>query len=189
MSINPCPAGSSEYYIQPGDTIYNISQRFGFTTNAILNLNPGINIYNLQIGQRICIPKVDIPKVNLPCSLFLGGPLDQPPSPLPWSGAVVVNKAFTSDFSYSVVVSGLPTPQSQGNFDRYALLLTLGKPPERSISDLNYSQGYNYPLWSGGVILPIAPSIGDIAHIVPYNTATREHGEAIIGGVFARCCY
>jgi LysM repeat protein len=56
MTINPCQSGVRSYYIKAGDTIYLIAQRFGISTAAIMNINPGLNVYNLQIGQRICIP-------------------------------------------------------------------------------------------------------------------------------------
>ena len=51
-----CPAGSFEYTIRSGDTIYNLAIEFNTTVEAILALNPGINPNNLQIGQVICIP-------------------------------------------------------------------------------------------------------------------------------------
>lgn len=44
------------YTIKPGDTLYKISQRYGIPTAKILRANPYINIYNLQIGENICIP-------------------------------------------------------------------------------------------------------------------------------------
>ena len=44
------------YVIKPGDTLYKLSQRYGIPTTKILRANPYINIYNLQIGDKICIP-------------------------------------------------------------------------------------------------------------------------------------
>lgn len=44
------------YVIKPGDTIYKIGQHYGVPTAKILRANPYINIYNLQIGSRICVP-------------------------------------------------------------------------------------------------------------------------------------
>ena len=50
----PCPGRL--YRIQPGDTFINIARRFGYTLDALLAINPGINPNNLRIGQEICLP-------------------------------------------------------------------------------------------------------------------------------------
>lgn len=44
------------YIIQPGDTLYNISQRLEVSIQRILAANSGINPYYLMVGQIICIP-------------------------------------------------------------------------------------------------------------------------------------
>lgn len=44
------------YTIRPGDTLYAIAKRFNTTIEAIMRANPGINPYNLLIGQVILIP-------------------------------------------------------------------------------------------------------------------------------------
>lgn len=45
------------YTIKQGDTLYSISRRFRIPLARILRANPYIDIYNLQIGEQICIPK------------------------------------------------------------------------------------------------------------------------------------
>jgi len=52
-----CPPGSTIkiYYIQRGDTLFRLAQRYRTTVDAILEINPGLNPNNLQIGQRIKI--------------------------------------------------------------------------------------------------------------------------------------
>ena len=52
-----CPRGSFEHTIKSGDTIYFLSIRYNTTVEEIMALNPGIVPENLQIGQKICIPK------------------------------------------------------------------------------------------------------------------------------------
>ncbi|HSH35856.1 LysM domain-containing protein [Schnuerera sp.] len=61
----PCPNGFY-YTIRSGDTIYSLSQRFGVSVEAIMRANPGIDPYNLQIGQVICIPQAAPPVPPLP---------------------------------------------------------------------------------------------------------------------------
>lgn len=48
--------GYDTYTIQPLDTFYKIAARYYTTLNAILTANPGLNPYNLQIGQQIIVP-------------------------------------------------------------------------------------------------------------------------------------
>jgi LysM repeat protein len=51
-----CPADHYEYIIQPGDTLGSIASRLEVSVTRIMQANPGLNPYNLLIGQRICIP-------------------------------------------------------------------------------------------------------------------------------------
>lgn len=48
--------GYNTYYIQPGDTLYNIARRHYTTVDAIITANPGIIPNYLRIGQRIIVP-------------------------------------------------------------------------------------------------------------------------------------
>ena len=48
--------GYDIYTIGPGDSVYTIARKFGTTINRILTANPGLQIYNLRIGQRITVP-------------------------------------------------------------------------------------------------------------------------------------
>ena len=42
--------------IKAGDTFYLLSKQHNILMEDILNANPGVNPYNLQIGQQVCIP-------------------------------------------------------------------------------------------------------------------------------------
>lgn len=49
-----CPG--TLYTIQPGDTFIGLARRFGYTLDAILAANPGVDPRSLQVGQQICLP-------------------------------------------------------------------------------------------------------------------------------------
>ena len=51
---NSC--GGIVYTIKEGDTLYSISGRFQVPVALILKANPMADIYNLQIGAKLCIP-------------------------------------------------------------------------------------------------------------------------------------
>ena len=54
---NPnCPLGTVPYRIMAGDTLFSIAIRFNTTVNDIIRANPGINPFNLRVGQIICVP-------------------------------------------------------------------------------------------------------------------------------------
>jgi LysM repeat protein len=48
------------YVIQNGDTLYSISRQFNIGLNTIIEANPLMNVYNLRVGETICIP-VSVP--------------------------------------------------------------------------------------------------------------------------------
>lgn len=50
-----------EYTIRSGDTLYNISLLYNVPISAILSLNPGLNPYNLIVGEVILIPYSNYP--------------------------------------------------------------------------------------------------------------------------------
>ena len=51
----PCPSGVY-WEVSPGDTLYSIAQSVGTTVETLLELNPGIDPFNLQVRQKICLP-------------------------------------------------------------------------------------------------------------------------------------
>lgn len=51
------------YKINNGDSLYSVSRHFNVSLNAIMDANPLVNVYNLIIGETICIP-VSVPQNN-----------------------------------------------------------------------------------------------------------------------------
>jgi hypothetical protein len=51
-----CGSKIIQYTIQPCDTLWDLAQRYNTTVEDIMAMNPGIDPYNLQVGQVILIP-------------------------------------------------------------------------------------------------------------------------------------
>ncbi len=47
------------YNIKQGDTLYGISRAYNVPLALILRVNPYVDIYNLQVGDELCIPVID----------------------------------------------------------------------------------------------------------------------------------
>jgi spore germination protein YaaH len=59
-----CAPGTFPYTIQPGDSYWELADRFNVTIEAIMATNPYINPDNLLVGQVICMPEVSSPPVQ-----------------------------------------------------------------------------------------------------------------------------
>lgn len=44
------------YMIQQGDTLYRIANQYGVSVQDVINANPGVDPYNLHVGQIIRVP-------------------------------------------------------------------------------------------------------------------------------------
>ncbi len=45
--------------IEEGDSLYKIGKRYGVRVSELLFANPYLDLYNLQIGDEICVPVSD----------------------------------------------------------------------------------------------------------------------------------
>jgi LysM repeat protein len=52
----PTPCPGRNYTLRPGDTLIGIARREGYTLDALIAVNPGINLNAFQVGQVICLP-------------------------------------------------------------------------------------------------------------------------------------
>lgn len=57
--------GFIRYTVKRGDSIYKIVNEFGGTIEQVITANPVINIYNLQIGEKIIIPVGSVVNTNI----------------------------------------------------------------------------------------------------------------------------
>lgn len=46
------------HVIRPGDTLYRLSREYGVKVSALMMANPFVDIYNLRIGDELCIPRL-----------------------------------------------------------------------------------------------------------------------------------
>ena len=107
-----CPNGSIRYTIKAGDTLYNIAAAYNTTVEAIMSLNPGLDPYNLMIGQIICVPEA-------------------PPVPEPGPEIVTLNPtditpnskgvAFIESDAVTAFVTNVPRPDELPDGEVYKL--------------------------------------------------------------------
>jgi LysM repeat protein len=60
-SVSPTAAATRAYTVQSGDTVASIAQAIGVSPGSIVQLNPGIDANNLQIGQTMLLPVLQSP--------------------------------------------------------------------------------------------------------------------------------
>lgn len=44
------------HVVKEGDTLYKIEKMHGVSVSALMYANPYVNIYNLQVGDELCVP-------------------------------------------------------------------------------------------------------------------------------------
>lgn len=49
------------HIVKQGDSLYQISRMYHVPLALILRANPYVDVYNLQIGQEICVPIIEMP--------------------------------------------------------------------------------------------------------------------------------
>lgn len=46
------------HVIEKGDTLYKLGKKYGVKVSALMFANPYVNVYNLQVGDELCIPRL-----------------------------------------------------------------------------------------------------------------------------------
>lgn len=59
------------YTIKQGDTLYEISKKENVPLSLLLRSNPFVDVFNLQVGDTICIPSREVP---VPSNMGSGRP-------------------------------------------------------------------------------------------------------------------
>lgn len=53
---NEGPCRGMVHVIEKGDTLYRLGKRYHVSVGQLMFANPFVNVYNLQIGDELCIP-------------------------------------------------------------------------------------------------------------------------------------
>ncbi len=74
------------HVIKQGDTLYKLGKQYHVSVSSIMYANPYVNIYNLQIGDELCIPvapprPVPVQPMPLPARPIPLSPEPQPEVP------------------------------------------------------------------------------------------------------------
>ncbi|ACV62122.1 Peptidoglycan-binding LysM [Desulfofarcimen acetoxidans DSM 771] len=73
IPVKPVPGkcqGGFLYSIKPGDTFYNLANRFGIAVDSLIAANPGVDFNKLAVGQEICIPSTPPTPTKCPSGTF-----------------------------------------------------------------------------------------------------------------------
>ena len=49
--------------LKPRDTLYKISRFYQVKVDELLEKNPNVDVYNLQVGDKLCIPVNNMPYI------------------------------------------------------------------------------------------------------------------------------
>lgn len=74
------------HIVQPRDTLYILAKSYNTTVDSILNLNPGIEIYNLQVGTKLKICPGQTLQPVPPIGTI--PPIEPPVTPVPPIGTI-----------------------------------------------------------------------------------------------------
>ena len=56
MQTNSCKG--TVYVVKEKDSLYKIAKAHGVRVKDIMRQNPFVNVYNLQIGDELCVPGI-----------------------------------------------------------------------------------------------------------------------------------
>lgn len=107
------------HIVKPGDTLYKIGKMHGVPVSRIMYANPYVDIYNLQVGDEICVP------VMVPC-MPKGACTDSPMAPARENGMETARRSMRNAPGNWTAPempgnnAGLPVPEIMPMQDRNA---------------------------------------------------------------------
>lgn len=176
------------YTVRPGDNLTIIAQRFGVSLEQILSVNPQITNANLiYTGQQICIPKQIMPIKDCAIVLSLSGTAI-PALPAITGGVVLIQQTEAGNYGLTFAATGLPSPESIGNFNAY--IGTLNIAGQRYSVILNRTAPFDQePTWAGTRVISDNPfrATDSTVTIAPYNIETGLQTNPVMGGMVSDC--
>lgn len=185
-----CPPGfQGRYTVQPGDTMFFISQTFGVSLSALNAANPHIPNPNVIFpGDVICVP--GLPPIELPCCVILFREI-----PGISSLGVALVETLENRASVSIIAIRLPDPAIFGEFDAYAAQVLFPPPvsggPGFILTPISTDPG-EPDAWAGSTTFPVPPGISVLTEetevfIQLINTETGAAGPIILRNTLAEC--
>jgi spore germination protein YaaH len=118
--------------VQPGDTFYLIAQRFNITLESLLAANPGVDPYQLQVGQEIIIPVPPPPPPPAgPVSRYVSGyyAVDYWGDNRSYNSLKTYGKMINGVVTFCFLVDGYGNVSGSTPKDGVSLALSLGATP------------------------------------------------------------
>lgn len=176
------------YTVRPGDTLFKIADRYNITVQELVRENPQIkNPDQLRVGQKICIPDRRITRDE--CAIVLSLSREATVAlPAIAGGVVLVQRTNESSYALTFAATGLPAPETIGNFDTYIGSINVNGQQYSAV--LRETAPFEQePTWAGTRIIPVNPfNFPESAvTIVPFNIETDTRTNPILGGSIREC--
>lgn len=75
------------HVVKEGDSLYKIGKMHGVSVSALMYANPYVNVYNLQVGDELCVPVYNMPWNGRKEPQPAGGSMQQPQN-MPMGGNI-----------------------------------------------------------------------------------------------------
>ena len=157
---NEGPCRGMVHVIEKGDTLYRLGKRYHVSVGQLMFANPFVNVYNLQVGDELCIPISIQPRI--PESRMQGELMDDVRMPgTGTSGGMTPESRMSGQMGQGIApetgMSGEPMPMPGANM----AAPNAGMPvPDTEMEMPNASlpaQGNGTPMPNAGIPMELEP--------------------------------